>query len=159
MGVPKEKNSSVASRPPGAPGHAVVLDVLAAGALAWALPGLGHWLCGHRRHAVGVGMGVGFLWLAGLFVGGFSVVDARPAPSGQGGWFYAQAGVGASVVVERLHAGLRGGEAPPALALGHGREVATLYLAAAGLLNAMAIADAMLRAAKPKALAAAREAP
>ncbi len=159
MGVPKENSPDAPGQPPVSPGHAVALDVLAAGALAWAVPGLGHWLCGYRRHAVGVGLGIGFLWLAGLLIGGFSVVDARPAPTGQRGWFYAQAGVGASVLVERLHVRMRSNEAPPALALGRGREVATLYLAAAGLLNAMAIADAMLRAAKPKAPAAAKEAP
>ena len=40
----------------------------------------------------------------------------------------------------------RESDRPPAMALGRGRDVGTLLLAAAGLLNLMAVADAMLRA-------------
>lgn len=128
----------------------VAMDVLCAGAVAWAVPGLGHALIGCRRHAWAVGGGVGFLWIVGLAIGGLPALDARPAPVGSQAWFFAQAGAGPSVLAERLGASLRRGEAPPRLALGRGREVAALYLAAAGLLNAMAVADAMLRAAGRK---------
>jgi len=116
------------------------------GLAAWAMPGLGHWLVGRRLHAKVVGGAVGFLWITGLAVGGLSVIDARLAPVGQRSWFVAQAGVGPSCALERLHAHLREGAHPPAMALGRGRDVGTLLLAAAGLLNLMAVADAMLRA-------------
>jgi hypothetical protein len=130
-----------------------LLDVVCAGALAWVMPGAGHAIIGCRRHAWVVCGAVGFLWTAGLAIGGLSALDARPAPAGARAWFIAQAGVGPSVFLERVGASMRAGETPPGLALGRGREVATLYLAAAGLLNVMAVADAMLRAGerKPKA--------
>lgn len=124
------------------------VDVLCAAVLAWTVPGLGHLLVGCRRHALAVGMGVGFLWFGGLAIGGLAALDARPAPAGARAWFFAAAGAGPSVLAEYLGASMRSGDAPPRLALGREREVATLYLAAAGLLNAMAVADAMLRAAK-----------
>jgi hypothetical protein len=128
-----------------------LLDMLCAGALAWVLPGAGHAVIGCRRHAWVVGGAVGFLWTAGLAIGGLSVLDARPAPAGARAWFIAQAAVGPSVLLERVGATLRAGDAPPDLSLGRGREVATLYLAAAGLLNLMAVADVMLRASRRQA--------
>ena len=123
-----------------------LLHMLASGVAAWAVPGLGHGLAGCRRHGLVVGGAVGFLWITGLWVGGLSVIDARPAPLGQRSWFVAQAGVGPSCLLECAHTRMRQDGHPPAMALGRGRDVGTLLLASAGLLNLMAVADAMLRA-------------
>jgi hypothetical protein len=124
----------------------VIADVLAGGLAAWAVPGLGHGLCGYRRHGLVVGGAVGFLWITGLWVGGLSALDARPAPLGQRAWFMAQAGVAPSCLLEYAHTRMRRGDHPPVMALGRGRDVGTLLLASAGLVNLMAVADAMLRA-------------
>ena len=42
---------------------------------AWLLPGLGHYLLGHRTRGIILAVAIGLLWLAGLFIGGIGVFD------------------------------------------------------------------------------------
>lgn len=50
---------------------------LPAAALAWILPGLGHWVLGYKKRAAAIGAGVLSLYFAGLLVGGVDVIDRR----------------------------------------------------------------------------------
>ena len=47
----------------------------AAAFFTWLLPGLGHWMLGHRRRAVILGGAILLLWLGGLLIGGIGVID------------------------------------------------------------------------------------
>jgi hypothetical protein len=51
--------------PPAKPPHPLLV-----GLAAWALPGLGYWLIGHRSRGITVGVTVVLLFVAGLFIGG-----------------------------------------------------------------------------------------
>lgn len=112
---------------------------MAASAWQWLCPGLGLIRRGRRRAGLGVALVVGSLWIAGLGLGGLPALDARPAPQGARAWFVLQAGVAASVPVERLGAWARGWKRPPEPALGRTGEAGGALIALAGLINWMAI--------------------
>lgn len=59
-----------------------------AAVLAFAFPGAGHWVLGHRDRAVRIAAGVLLLFFTGLFVGGVDAVDRRE--NGLWFWFYGQ---------------------------------------------------------------------
>ena len=132
--------------------------------LAWILPGLGHASLGDRRRGLFVGGGVLGLFLAGLLVGGLDVVDRREDHL----WFLAQAGAGpvawvADFANANLVASGRFGELleaphPDPMAprgtmvrvsslksLAHPNEMGTLFAAMAGLMNVVAVLDALSR--------------
>jgi hypothetical protein len=135
-----------------------------AAVLGWILPGLGHASLGDRRRGLLVGGGVLGLFLGGLLIGGLDVVDRREDHL----WFLAQAGAGpvawvadyanANLVAsgrfgELLEAPHPGPMAPRGTvvevsslkSLAHPNEMGTLFAAMAGLMNVVAVLDAMSR--------------
>lgn len=135
-----------------------------AAVLGWILPGLGHASLGDRRRGLFVGGGVLGLFLGGLLVGGLDVVDRREDHL----WFLAQAGAGpvawvadyanASLVASGRFGEMLEAPHPDPMAprgtvvevsslksLAHPNEMGTLFAAMAGLMNVVAVLDAMSR--------------
>lgn len=139
-----------------------------AGLLALLLPGLGHAIQGQVRRGVLVGVGVLGLFFSGLFIGGIDSVDQKEDPL----WFIAQAPVGVMAFgVNHVHQsfykgtdpnrnGMRrtlfpgesldangrivqGGNPPMQRSLARVHEMGILLTAVAGLLNVIAIIDAL----------------
>lgn len=130
---------------------------LTAGVLGWVLPGLGHLRNGDARRGRLVMLGVVGLFLTGVLVGGLDCVDRRE----DGLWFLAQAGAGPiAFLTDALNAGLlksgRMGELMPMTApngamlqvsslksVGAVNDVGILFTSMAGLLNVVALLDAL----------------
>lgn len=118
---------------------------------AWLLPGLGHYLIGERRRGSILAATVGTIWLAGMLIGGISVVDRRDHPA----WFLGQMLLAPSVVADFTHAYLRT-ESPNPIphpanppryepSFGQVYEQGMLYTLLAGLMNLLAIMDVAYR--------------
>lgn len=125
--------------------------------LAWVWPGLGHISLGQRRRGFLVMFGVLFLFLGGVLIGGLDSVDRRDDRL----WFLAQVLCGPlAIVADFANQALvkpmppdwvdryRQGDAKvlaglDAKSLGHVNEMGTLYSALAGLMNLVAILDAL----------------
>jgi hypothetical protein len=155
---------------------------LHAGIAGWLIPGLGHIVLGQRKRGIILMIAILSLWGGGILIGGISVIDqydrTEPQPTAtkltRSWWFYGQAMIGPSIVVERMrnsmahsyaqqradHNGYgvfsgdprtvivptQEGEeiAPPyEPSLARVAEQGTLFTALAGLLNLLAIMDAM----------------
>lgn len=140
--------------------------MIPAGLLTWVLPGLGHWWLGHRALGVVFFLAISFPYFTGLAVGG---IKNSVNPWSNHWLFFAEMGCGGyttgALVVNR-----NVGELDPRLLadpkfLNSPRltdeqrtryakylsfypesDVAQIYLAAAGLLNVLAILDAIARA-------------
>jgi hypothetical protein len=130
---------------------------LAAGALGWILPGLGHFRIGEARRGRLVMLGVLGLFLTGVLVGGVDCVDRRE----DGLWFLAQGGVGPiafltdALNVWLLKSGRVGTMLPMTLpngamtqvnsfrGVGVVNDMGTLFTSMAGLMNVAALLDAM----------------
>ena len=135
-----------------------------AAVLGWFRPVLGHASLGDRRRGLFVGGGVLGLFLGGLLVGGLDVVDRREDHL----WFLAQAGAGpvawvadyanASLVASGRFGEMLEAPHPDPMAprgtvvevsslksLAHPNEMGTLFAAMAGLMNVVAVLDAMSR--------------
>lgn len=131
-----------------------------AGILAWLWPGLGHISLRQRKRGLLVMFGVLFLFVSGVLIGGVDVVDRKEDRL----WFWAQALCGpiafaADFANQNLlktghvgeilvpgHRDRNGVMIPPASdkkSLGHVNEIGTLYAALAGLMNLVAILDAL----------------
>lgn len=113
---------------------------------AWVLPGLGHFLLGQRQRGAILCVTIGVLWLAGIIIGGVSVLDHREHPA----WFAGQMLMAPSIVVNRtIVYKLKKFPGPiltypqPSYEPSYGRvnEQGILYTALAGLLNLLAILD------------------
>ena len=107
---------------------------------AWLLPGLGHYLIGERQRGLIIGITIMVLWLAGLFIGGVSVIDTSAAWQ----WFIAQGCMAPSWLTNFYVQGARGTEGFEA-SFGRVAEQGILYTAMAGLLNVLAIIDVAYR--------------
>lgn len=129
---------------------------LPAAVAAWLVPGLGHFLCGHTQRGLILLACIGGLWLAGLLIGGISVVEQRSPNGSLRPWYLGQAVIASSIVVEYTHDRYRSRNAdrvpmphdevvPYQPAYGRAYEVGTLYTALAGLLNLLAIIDIAYR--------------
>lgn len=130
---------------------------LASGVLGWVFPGLGHLRNGDGRRGRLVMLGVVGLFLTGVLVGGIDSVDRRE----DGAWFLAQAGAGPiAFLTDALNAGLlksgRFGTLLPMTApngatlqvssfksVGLVNDAGILFTSMAGLLNAIALLDAL----------------
>lgn len=143
--TPAESNDE---KTPGEKTPGVALHVLAT-VLAWGFPGLGHLLLGRRDRGLVLAATITSLYLAGLLIGGVAVIDRSEHPA----WFVSQALIAPSFLVDRHHQNLRNATARGtddsaaayAPAFGRAQEQGTLYTAAAGLLNLLAILDAASR--------------
>ena len=125
--------------------------------LAWLWPGLGHIHLGERRRGFLVMFGVLFLFGSGVLIGGIDSVDHRDDRL----WFLAQVLCGPIAVATDLANQSIVKQLPPDWerrywqsdpqvramvgykGLGHVNEIGTLYGALAGLMNLVAILDAL----------------
>ena len=118
-----------------------------AGILAWILPGAGHYFLGQRGLGIVLFVTISFAYGVGLAVGG---VKNSVNPRANGWLFLAEMGVGGYtvlgyVVSERLpDYGVK--EPSPYVSYYPESDVAQIYLAIGGLLNLLAILDALMRA-------------
>jgi hypothetical protein len=123
---------------------------VAAAVAGWVLPGMGHAMIGQRKRGLIIGATIGALWLAGLVIGGVSVIDRAD----NGAWFVGQALVGPAIVADYIvqahlkpRARIAGDSDHPVYepSFGHVKEQGILYTALAGLLNLLAILDVVYR--------------
>lgn len=131
------------------PGHISPVAAL----LAWLWPGLGHMYRGERKRGGLIMAGVLFLFLSGLIVGGLNCVEMRKPvnPAGQrplNWWFTAQffngpIALGANFANERLVKNAPPEQRMQRMSIGQVREIGTLFIALAGLMNLVCILDAM----------------
>lgn len=118
-----------------------------AGFLAWLLPGLGHWRLGQRNFALIYFVAITLSYWTGIAVGG---VKTSVDPVGNVWLFVAELGAGGYTgvcyMVSSQIPTVRPTEPSPYVSYYPESEVAQIYLAVAGLLNVLAVLDAMTRA-------------
>lgn len=118
-----------------------------AGLLAWLLPGLGHFYLKQRGFGWVYCIAISFCYWAGMLIGG---VKGSVDPKGNAWLFAAELGVGGYTGVCLLISSsikTPGPKEPsPYMSYYPEADVAQIFLAVAGLLNVLAILDAMTRA-------------
>jgi hypothetical protein len=123
------------------------LRTIQAGLLGWLIPGAGHWLLGLRGFAWVYFIAISGSYLIGMLIGG---VKTSVDPQGNVWLFLAEMGVGAYTTVFYLIA-----RALPTVAAYQesvyvsyfpGQDIAQIYLSVAGLMNVIALLDAIARA-------------
>lgn len=81
----------------------------------WLVPGLGHLILGQKRRGIVLCVSILSLWLAGILIGGISVIDrhdrGEPPDNAQSlrspsWWFYGQVMIAPSIAVEYLRASM-----------------------------------------------------
>lgn len=120
--------------------------------LAWALPGGGHYFLGHRALGVVLFAAISFPYWTGMALGG---VLSSANPSYNKWLFLAEMGVGgytapaymACRAVETRVRAMPEGQRAQYMSYYPESDVSTIYLAAAGLLNILAVLDVISRAA------------
>jgi hypothetical protein len=114
-----------------------------AGVLAWILPGAGHFALGHRGLAAVFFIGISLPYLTGVAIGGVKYsVNAK-----ENIWlFAAEMGVGGYTTAFSLWGATLKGPRAEYESYFPESDVAQIYLAAAGLLNVLAVLDALSRA-------------
>ncbi len=127
-----------------------------AGALAWIVPGLGHWYLGHRRRAL-----VFFVTIVATFWGGVALGGVKNTVNipENGAWFAAQLCAGTQTL-----AALMWSKSTPGLlayqSIYPASDLAVVYTSIAGLLNLLVIVDVLVRSeARAQAGGAARASP
>lgn len=117
-----------------------------AGLLAWLIPGAGHWMLGMRGLAAVYFGAISFAYWAGMLIGG---VKTSVDPIGNFWIFLAEMGVGAYTAVCYLIAStiktVPVYEPSPYVSYFPGSDIAQIYLSVAGLLNVLAVLDAIAR--------------
>ena len=112
--------------------------------MAWIFPGLGHIILGQHRRGRLICLGVLFLVVTGVLVGGIDAVDHKH----DGLWFIAQACCGPIVIAIDMATQFFIVDAPiekraTLVGLSHVNEIGTLFVAMAGLMNLVVILDAL----------------
>jgi hypothetical protein len=113
------------------------LFLISTGAMAWLIPGGGHYVLGEKRRAAVIFVALVLTFAVGVYVGSIGVVDpvrARP-------WYIAQ--VMSSPLVMLL--GRIGGTGQYPV-YGRAGEIGQIYTAIAGLLNLLCIVNAVYTA-------------
>ncbi len=120
-------------------------DITLAGLAAWLIPGAGHWLAGQRAFAVVFFVAITFPYLVGVALGGVKYsINAKEnvwvflAEMGVGGYTLAGALISNAITVDPAKPGEYRAFYP-------GSDVSQIYLITAGLLNLLAVLDAMSR--------------
>lgn len=111
---------------------------------AWLWPGMGHVMNGQSRRGLLIMVGVLFLFLTGVLIGGIDCVDRREDRL----WFIAQAGCGPIALVTDFANQTYIKALPPdrrlhTTGLARVNEMGTLFTALAGLMNIVAVLDAL----------------
>lgn len=110
--------------------------------LAWLVPGAGHFYIGERARGATIFIALTVTFLAGIIIGGArSTVDWQDNKA----WFFGQIGLGSYTLVTGAVGNVR--DAKPSY--GKTLDLATIYTGVAGLLNVLALLDAVGRAAWP----------
>lgn len=121
--------------------------MLQAGILAWILPGAGHYFLGHRGLATVFFVAISFAYGTGLAIGG---VKNSVNPRENRWLFLAEIGIGGyttvGYVVSNVLPTYGAKELSPYVSFYPESDVAQIYLAVGGLLNLLAILDALTRA-------------
>ncbi len=123
-----------------------------AAVLAWALPGLGHFIIGEKARGIIVGVTLVCLFTAGLLIGGIDVVDSRRDTL----WYAGEVMIGpAAIAIDLVHRSYdQDGEPYPPSdsrrppyypSIARVNELGTLYCTLAGVLNLLAILDVVGR--------------
>jgi hypothetical protein len=118
--------------------------------LAWLWPGLGHMSLGHRKRGGLIMLGVLFLFMTGILVGGIDVVDRKHDHL----WFLAQSVCGpitflTDYINQTWLKTLPEPQRWETISLNKPNELGTLFVALAGLMNLVVILDAMFFIPKP----------
>lgn len=115
--------------------------------LAWVVPGAGHWWAGRRGLAIVYFLAITLPFWFGVLVGGVKTsIDPRGNP-----WlFLAELGVGGYTLIGYAWSSMIGPIAPDRIpefvSFYPASDVAQIYLSTAGLLNVLAVLDAITRA-------------
>ena len=124
-----------------------LLRTIQAGLLAWLLPGAGHFYLGLRGLAWVFFVAIGGSYLVGMLVGG---VKTSVDPQGNFWLFIAEMGVGGLTSIFYLAAAslptVPVWQPSPYVSYFPGQDIAQIYLSVAGLMNIMAVLDAIARA-------------
>ena len=112
------------------PRETTVFGVIAAGMLAWAVPGAGYWALGDRRRGWVVGITIVLTFVLGLYIGSIGVID----PLGARYWYAAQVMTSPAVLVLG-----RCVSAGTYTVYGRPYEIGQIYTSIAGLLNLLCI--------------------
>lgn len=123
-----------------------IFKVPVAGMLSWLLPGLGHLYAGERTRGLIIMITIGVTFWGGVAIGG---VNHTVDPQRKKLWFMAQICAGAHTVAayawgEHARNDLTDEDLAPSR--WSSVEVALVYTGVAGLLNILAILDALMRA-------------
>jgi hypothetical protein len=122
---------------------------VAALVLAWAIPGAGHAYAGRwGKAALFFGCIVGLL-VAGMIIGGGTVIIHRDTQGHIELWWMAQMGAGGPTVALTPISEYLAARAGPDIYANRFREVGTLYAAVAGFLNVLVMMDAYVKLAYP----------
>lgn len=126
--------------------HDPLVRTIQAGILAWLVPGAGHWLLGLRGMAWVFFLAIGGSYLVGMLVGG---VKTSVDPQGNFWLFLAELGVGGFTTIFYLIAASLPTQPVwvPSEYVSYfpGQDIAQIYLSVAGLMNAIAVLDAIAR--------------
>jgi hypothetical protein len=121
--------------------------MLLAGLLAWILPGAGHYYLGHRGIAAVLLIAISFAYGTGLAVGG---VKNSVNPTLNRWLFLAEIGAGgytiAGYIASNSLPDYDADKLSPYVSFYPESDLAQIYLAVGGLLNLLAILDALTRA-------------
>ena len=126
------------------------MDFIRAALLAWLIPGGGHFYLGLRKRAVVLSVCIEVTFIFGLYIGTVRIVN--PAHSFL--WFFGQIFAGLNTIVAHLWATrLDKGQVDITTALirDWSYYMAVLYTGVAGLMNLLAIFDAVIRAGRANA--------
>jgi hypothetical protein len=115
-----------------------------AGVLAWLWPGAGHIALGQSKRGMLIMLGVLFLFLCGLLIGGIDVVDRRNDHL----WFLAQSMCGpiafiADLINQNFLKSMPIPQQYQTIGINKPNEMGTLFCALAGLMNLVVILDAL----------------
>ncbi|MFN0135937.1 MAG: DUF6677 family protein [Phycisphaerae bacterium] len=124
-----------------------VLLTTQAGMLAWLIPGAGHFMLGMRGFAIVYFIAVTFCYFGGMLIGG---IKGSVDPKGNPWLFAAELGVGgytgAMYLIAQSIPTFPPKDPSPYISYYPESDVAQIYISVAGLLNILAVLDAMTRA-------------
>lgn len=127
--------------------NATTARIVQVGILAWLLPGAGHYLIGQKRFAMIFFLAISFPYLTGVAIGG---VKNSVDPKANKWLFYSELGIGSYTTLfyalNRAIGEITEAQVPKYVSIYPAVDVAQIYLAVAGLLNVLAILDALTRA-------------